>query len=134
MGCCMLGQSSDTKKAQGEAMKKPAVVSVRRSFVRTFGEEQAEKIEAAAAEHKNGVHDKTGSDPFKWAIVICIGFECFTKKDYRSHHGITAPVEKIKGWIKRSGHLDTHDGDIDYLALFTGAYNEYIPKKKRKKP
>ena len=49
---------------------------IRDSFVAAFGEEQAVAIERAAEEHKNGVHDNRGSDSFKWAIAICIGYEC----------------------------------------------------------
>jgi hypothetical protein len=103
--------------------------SVRKSFVEQFGEEQAQRIEEAAYGHKNGAHDHMGSDPFKWAILICIGYECFTEDDYRMEHRITAPAQEIKEWAKKNGNLDTHDGDVDFLALFDGSYDEYMPKE-----
>lgn len=100
---------------------------VRDAFVAVFGEDNAFAIENAAKEHQNGIHDRPGSDPFKWALCICIGYECFTKDSYRDYHGITAPVPALKQWIKEHGELNTHDGDTDYLALFAGAYQEYMP-------
>lgn len=100
-------------------------MSVRESFRETFGEDQATAIENAAQEHENGVHDNRGSDPFKWAISICLGYECASKDSYREHHGITAPWEDISAWIKKHGELSTHDGDIDYLSAFAGVYDKY---------
>jgi hypothetical protein len=104
------------------------VSKIRESFVEHFGEEQAAKLEAAAVEHKNGIHDEPGSDFFRWAIVICIGFECFTKDRYREYHGITAPVEDVKQWVREHGDIANHDGDADYLSLFCGTYNEYVER------
>ena len=100
----------------------------RESFVETFGEEQAQAVERAAQDHKNGVHDKPGSDPFRWAIVICIGYECCSHSGYREAHRITAPWSEIKQWIIEHGDLANHDGDCDYLAMFGGVYNEYMPE------
>jgi hypothetical protein len=104
--------------------------SVRNKFVKEFGEELAGKIEAAASEHDNEAHPNRGSDPFKWALLICIGYECLSNPSYRKYHGIRCSWPKVKKWIKENGHLDTHDGDCDYLSMFCGAYNEYMPKKK----
>lgn len=104
-------------------------MSVRDSFVQKFGEDEARRLEDAASEHKNGVHDWTGSDPFKWVLVICIGYQCFEKPSYRTYHKIEAPYEEIRQWIKSDGHLDTHDGDCDFLSLFVGAYNDFMPEK-----
>lgn len=102
---------------------------IRQAFVDRFGEAEAARIEAAANEHKNGVHDRTGSDPFRWALIICIGHECFTKDSFREYHGIVASTEELKNWIKSEAHLEDHDGDVDYLAMFVGVYNEYMPPK-----
>lgn len=103
--------------------------SVRESFVNFFGEDQAQKIEESAKSHKNGIHDEPGSDPFRWAIIICIGYECMQKDSYREHHNITVPWDDLKAWIKEHGDLSNHDGSVDYLALFAGAYNEYMEVK-----
>jgi len=103
--------------------------SVKESFIKKFGKEEAEKIEKAAQEHENGVNNgNKGRDPFKWAILICLGYECISKDGYRDYHGITTPWPELKKWIKRSAKLHTHDGDCDYLSLFAGVYNEYMPK------
>ena len=106
-------------------------MSIRQAFVKRFGEREALAIETAANEHKNGVHDKQGSDPFKWALLICIGYQCMELGKYRKYHGINAKWPDLKKWIKRSGHLDSHDGDFDYVALVAGVYNEYMPKKRK---
>lgn len=103
------------------------VMSTRKSFVAHFGSDQAAAIEDAADSHKNGIHDSKGSDPFRWAIVICIGHQCMEVDGYREHHGITAPWEEIEAWIKEHGDLANHDGDSDYLALFAGVYTKYMP-------
>ena len=98
-------------------------------FAAQFGDEQAEAIQSAAEGHKNGVHDRYGSDKFKWALTICIGHECFTNDSYRAEHGITAPVDEVKQWIKDEADLASHDGDFDFLAAMAGAYEEYLPER-----
>ena len=102
-------------------------MTVRDSFVRAFGDEQATAVEEAAARHDNAVHPTRGSDPFKWAVAIAIGYQCMEKDAYRSYHGITAPWPALQQWIRESCDLKSHDGDIDYLGLFAGVYNEYMP-------
>ena len=104
-------------------------MSVRESFVKHFGEEQAKLLECAANEHDSDVHSKRGSDPFKWAILICIGYQCISKIRYRKHHGIKITEKAFKKWCLQYGELASHDGDCDYLALFCGVYQKYIPKE-----
>lgn len=70
-----------------------------------------------------------GSDPFKWAILICIGYQCAEIPRYREYHGVTVPFEEFKQWVKDEGELGSHDGACDYLTLFCGGYNEYVPEK-----
>ncbi len=106
------------------------MISTRESFVKRFNEETAQAIEAAADEHKNGVHDRAGSDPFRWAIAICLGYECMSKESYRNYHGITPPWDDLKAWIKTDGDLVNHDGEFDYIAAFIGVYSEFVPEKK----
>lgn len=102
--------------------------SVRDSFVYRFGEEQAQRLEDAAQSHKNGVHDNPGSDPFKWAVVICIGAQCCEVERYRIAHEITVPFSEFEDWVKTECDIASHDGDVDYLALFAGTYNRYLPQ------
>ena len=100
--------------------------SVRKSYVKFFGEEQARILEQAAEGHDNEVHSRRGSDPFKWAVLICIGYQCVEK--YAEEHKITVPFKKFKWWCREHGELGTHDGDCDYLTMFVGGYNEYVKK------
>lgn len=104
-------------------------MSTRESFVETFDESTADLIVAAAEEHRNGIHDDPGSDYFRWAIAITIGYECWSHPGYARHHGLELPdADAIRQWIKDHGDLANHDGDVDYLALMAGAYNEYVGK------
>lgn len=100
--------------------------TIRDEFVARFGESNAAAIEAAAESHKNGIHDRPGSDPFRWALVIAIGYQCMEEPNYREHHGITAPWSRLRPWIKQHGNLKEHDGDSDFLGLFAGVYNYYV--------
>lgn len=103
------------------------MMGIRDKFVAVFGEDEALCMEASAEEHANGINDANrGTDPFKWAILICIGYECFTKDRYRQHHGFHYQPDVLKAWICAHADLGTHDGDSDYLALFGGAYTPYI--------
>jgi hypothetical protein len=104
-------------------------MSIREGFVARFGEADAAAIEAAAREHSNGINStRTGSDPFRWAIAIAIGYQCMELGRYRAHHGIVTPWTDLKAWIIEHGNLKDHDGDVDYLSMFIGTYNEYVGK------
>jgi hypothetical protein len=50
-----------------------------------------------------------------------------TKPSYREYHGITVDPDELQSWVLANGDLGTHDGDCDYLSLFCGAYQEWIP-------
>ena len=101
-------------------------MSIREHFVKQFGEPDAAAIEAAAQEHADDINSKDkGSDLFRWAITICIGYECMSKDSYRDYHCITAPWNDLRQWIIDHGDISNHDGDSDYLAALCGAYNEF---------
>jgi hypothetical protein len=79
---------------------------IREKFVAAFGEDQASALIRAAEEHENGVNSANkGSDPFKWALLICIGYECISRDRFREYHGITASWEQLRQWIK--DHADS---------------------------
>lgn len=103
------------------------MVSVREKYVAEFGEESAAALEAAAEDHANGPNSENrGSDPFKWVLLICIGYQCAEVDRYRESHGIASPDwETLRQWIIDHGELASHDGDCDYLSLMCGKYNEY---------
>lgn len=100
--------------------------NTKKSFIAQFGAEEAERIMCAAEEHMNSVHDESGSDVFRWAICICIGYECMSHPEYRKYHGIITPWKELKEWIKTYANLEAHDGDVDFLALLAGTYNEFV--------
>lgn len=111
-----------------ELLEKP--VSVRASFVEHFGEEQARALEEACNNHLDlmGCNTNRGSDPFKYVIIVVIGFSCVEKEEYRKIHGITISFDEFKEWVKNYGNLITHDGDWDELSVIDDTYVEYICK------
>ena len=104
-------------------------MTIREKFVERFGEEQAKAIETAAESHGNGINNAEIGDHFKWCLLICIGYQCFEVISYREAHNITPPFEDIKEWIKGNAELHTYHGNLDYLALMVGKYEEYLPKE-----
>jgi len=104
-------------------------LSVKEKFVRDWGEDLAQKVEEAANSHRNGVNDQKIGDPFKWALLICIGYQCLEVERYRESHGIP-PLdwEKMKIWIRDNAELGSYSGDFDYLSLWAGAYHFYVSK------
>lgn len=100
---------------------------IREKFVKDWGEELTKKVESAANEHANGVNNVNIGDPFKWALLICIGYECLSAPQCRKYHGIkNLNWSKMKQWIKDNAELKTYKGDLDYLALFTGGYKGFL--------
>jgi len=100
------------------------------SYCGAFGKEQAERMFEAGEYHRHelaeaGLH---GSDPFRDAVAIAIGFDCFTSDRFREYHKITVPVADIRKWIREHGDLYHHDGPKDYISVMLGVYNEYIPE------
>lgn len=101
-------------------------MGIRDNFIKHFGEEEAANIEQAAREHANEINSANlGSDDFRWAVCICLGYECMSVDGYREYHGITIPWEQLDKWIIAHAQLDEHDGDLDYLGLFVGVYEPY---------
>ena len=102
-------------------------MSIRDSFVEEFGEEQARCIEAAANHHNYvGMYNNKGSDPFKWAILVCISYQCMEIEEYRNNHGITVPFEQLQNWAVTKGNLNKYDGDYDSLSMLAGIYNKWL--------
>jgi hypothetical protein len=95
------------------------------AFVERFGKKDATAVKNAAEEHANGINSANrGSDEFRWALTICIGYECITR--FRGYHGISADEADLKSWVLEHGALGEHDGDVDYLSLATGEYSEWV--------
>lgn len=109
-------------------MERKERTKIEEKFVKDWGEELAQKVWECAYSHANGINDANkGSDPFKWALLIVIGYQCFEIEDYRKYHGVPdLDWEKMKKWIRDNAELETHDGDCDYLSLWAGRYNYYV--------
>lgn len=93
-------------------------------FADKFGTDQADAVMRAANQHDNDVHGNRGSDPFRWAISIALGYECIGR--FAADHGITADLDDVRAWIKAEADLGSHDGDVDFLAALCGVYDEFI--------
>jgi hypothetical protein len=103
-------------------------MTIKTAFAERFGQDQACAIQAAAEEHENGINSANkGDDPFKWALLTAIGYECMSKDSYREYHGISAPWDEVRQWMKDHADLGSHNGDSDYLSLLCGAYSEFMP-------
>ena len=103
-------------------------MDIRESFELRFGPDQAQALQAAGDGHRGDLlhGDEYGPDAFLDAIVIAIGFECFTNEHYRESHGITVPIPELKEWIRAEADLGHHTGPVDMITLFLGGYREYI--------
>jgi len=106
-------------------------MGLREKFVARFGEDDAKAIEAAADRHvlKDGADARTGSDPFRWALVICIGYQCMEIEGYRKEHNIVSEWIDLQDWIIRNAELKDHDGGFDAISMFAGTYNVYCGKE-----
>ena len=101
---------------------------IKERFIKQFGDKDAENIINAALEHADGINSGIkGSSLFRWAITICLGFDCFIT--YREYHKITASWEEIDRWIMDYAELEKHDGDVDYRSAFCGVYDKYMLKE-----
>ena len=119
------------KVVKNKRSKKNMVNSkIREKFVKDWGEELAKKIEEAANCHRNGINDQNIGEPFQWALLICIGYECLSNKKYREFHNIPdINWRKLKKWIRDNAELESYKGDLDWVSFICGKYNYYISKK-----
>ena len=104
---------------------------MREKYIKKFGEKQAQRIEEAATTHYLSgatVSGKNkGSNPFKWAILTIIDFQCVEK--YAKEHGITVSNNKfMKFCVKHRKELGEHDGDIGWIGVVAGVF-DFINKK-----
>lgn len=84
-------------------------MSLRESFVHSFGEEAAAQLEAAAS-----WHERYGGQ-FRVAVLIVIAYRCFEVDQLRDAHGITSPsYEDFHAWARVQ-----NDSDIDALLADT---------------
>jgi len=107
-------------------------MTLQERFATEFGEEQAIAIINAAEEHSSETIAKgQGSDPFKWALVICIDFDCWVKRRFRHYHKIKPSAFRIENWIIHHANLEDYDGDVPPISLVLGKYNKFMPVEEK---
>lgn len=109
---------------------------IRDSFVDTFGEEEAKRVEEAAKVHLDEVnpydvlgtaHKKNrGHDPFQWAIVMVIAYNCIKNPGYREWHGFKIGWDEFDEWVKLEADLTSYEGEFDAMALMLGEFTPYL--------
>ena len=101
------------------------MTDLRARFVARFGEDLAETIERAAEHHTRVLPAplERGSDPFRFALVWAIGFECVSRPEFRLEHGVTAPWADLVGWIHDEADLASFDGAMDLSGRGRGLFD-----------
>lgn len=101
------------------------MTDLRTRFVARFGEDLAETIERVAEHHTKVLPAplERGSDPFRFALVWAIGFECLSRPEFRLEHGITAPWADLVGWIHDEADLASFDGTMDLSGRGRGLFD-----------
>ena len=73
-------------------------MNLRDKFALKFGEQNAEKIVAAALEHDIGrIIQHNDQSDFRWALLMVIGWQCVEL--YNEYHKIDITWKKFKKWI-----------------------------------
>ena len=97
---------------------------LKKDFIKQFSKGQAKLLLKAARSHKNGIHDEEGKDPFSWAILLCLSYQCIEVDSFRKHHGITINYAQFMQFLEEHiKELRAHKGSVDYLGLFSGVYD-----------
>ncbi|RMD64634.1 hypothetical protein D6833_04180 [Candidatus Parcubacteria bacterium] len=81
-------------------------------------------VMAAGGQPRLSAHIDFGSDAFRWAIIIVIGYQCVER--YADDHGITISWRDFREWVRANAHIEDHDGDWDELARLSGAYDDFM--------
>ena len=104
---------------------------LRASFVARFGEDEATRLEDAAALHEQDGNDPfrsvdtdaEGHDPFADVLVVAIGFECVGR--FAGYHGIVTLEEDIREWCIEHRALEDANLGRDWLSHLSGAYESW---------
>ncbi len=106
----------------------PMKSTLQQSFEQCFGEDETQRILAAAEEHANEPNSENrGDDWFRWAFLICVRYQCVEKDSYREHHGIRSDAQELRDWaLDWAWAFKEHNGDCDWLAAMGGAYTDYF--------
>ena len=104
------------------------VNELRARFVERFGSDLAQTIERAidlhAAEYPLAL--ERGSDPFRFALIWAVGFECLTRPQFRREHGITTPWADLAAWIRKEADFASFDGTMDRAGHASGFFRDVI--------
>ena len=104
------------------------MTDLRSRFVARFGADLAETIEQVAEHHTQVIPAvlERGSDPFRFALVWAIGFECLTRPEFRLEHGITTPWADLLGWICDEAGIASFDGTMDLSGRGRGLFDAIL--------
>lgn len=104
------------------------MTDLRNRFVARFGDDLAETIEAVVEHHTKVIPAvlERGSDPFQFALVWAIGFECLTRPEFRWEHGVTAPWADLLTWICDEADLASFDGTMDLSGRGRGLFDAIL--------
>ncbi len=97
-----------------------------KKFAEKFDKTNALKIVYAAEEHEPLTYASCrGNDPFKWALLMCIAFQCIEVPEYADYHGFTFDLVEVRKWIKENVDFSDYDGDLGPLSLAAGVFAQY---------
>jgi len=102
-------------------------------FIQKFGEKAYKSLKEACRYHiERGDIHKVYKGNFMQVILITIGFQCVAVDEYREFHGIPITWEDFRRWLlkhkKEIAKCKLDENDIDYLALFSGAYDFLVDR------
>ena len=101
---------------------------LRARFADRFSTDLAETIERAAEHHTKVLPAplERGSDPFRFALVWSVGFECLSRPKFRLEHRVTAPWAELMGWIRDEADLASFDGTMDLAGRGRGLFDAIL--------
>ena len=101
------------------------VIDLRARFAARFGEDLAERLEAAIEYHvaRYPMPLDRGSVPFRFVLVWRIGFGCLLDPAYRRAHGVAAPWADLAEWIRAEADLASYDGTPDLAGRALGSFD-----------
>lgn len=91
-----------------------------KSYVKAFGEEQAQALYEAAKSHMDRHNMDQGNDPFAWAVFMAMSYHCVKVNSFAEHHGITVGNPAFEYWVYLNRDLlAQYEGGGDPAAQFT---------------
>ena len=105
-------------------------------FIKDFGKNAYEKLKESCRYHIESGHiDREYRGNFMQVILITLGFQCVEVEEHRKFHEIPFEWKTFREWLLRHkdeiANCKVSDNDIDFLALFSGAYDFLFDERAR---